>query len=195
MLKRTYYFLLILFSLSCTSSYHYSYNYPLSSELIISKDSSLSGFLPVGWFPPNNNSHPGNYIFWLVKDDYDCAIVLEKIILDSATITKVKRDGLLLIANLSLEFKKVSSQDFELSRKPETFRMDGKSYCAYEYYSDWTSRKIRVILFELNGDYYECSAIPLSGVWFEKDLNILFSAAQTFVFSLKKIPRLEKIGA
>lgn len=195
MIKNYYYLFFILISLSCTSSFHYSYEYPLSSELIVSKDSSLIAFLPKGWFPPNDNCQSPSYIFWLIKDDYNCAIVLEKIILDSATSLKVKKDGLSLIANISLELKKVSSRDFELSRKPEIFKMDEKDYCAFEYYSDWTSKKIRVIIFELNGDYYECSAIPLSGVWFEKDLMELYSAAQAFVVSINKTSSKRKIKA
>ncbi len=195
MLKKSYYFLIILISLSCTSSFHYSYDYPLSSELIISKDSTLSAFLPKGWFPPNDNYQNPNYIFWLVKEDYNCAIILEKIYLDSVTSSKVQNQGLELIANISLELKKVSSKDFELSRTPVIFKMGEEHYCAYEYYPDWTSRKIRVIVFKLNGDYYECSAIPLSGVWYEKDLKELYSAAQTFVYSLTKFSSKLKIKA
>ncbi len=186
MLKNLFYFILFIFFFACTASFHYSYDYPLSSEYVSTKDGSLSAFIPQGWFVPNDNAQSPNYLFWLLKEDYSSSIIVEEIILDSATVMKIQQGGLILVANISLAFKSEISQDFKLSRKPEIFKMGNKNYCAYEYFSDWTSKKIRVIIFEINNRYYECSAVPLSGVWYEKDLTELYSAAQTFVFSISK---------
>lgn len=186
MLKNLFYSVVLIVFVSCVSSYHYSYDYPLSSEYVTAKDGTLSAFIPQGWFVPNDNAQSPNYLFWLLKEDYTSAIVLEEIFLDNTTVKRIENEGLYLIANISLTFKANTSQDFKLSRKPEIFKMGNKDYCAYEYFADWASKKVRVILFELNGRYYECSAIPLSGVWFEKNLKELYSAAQTFVFSISK---------
>lgn len=184
-MKEKYFTLVIIILLTgCVSSYHYKYNHPLSSEFVTSKDGKLIAFIPKGWFAPNDSSQISNYIFLLIKNDYSCSITLEKIFIDGKSRTLIEQKGLELLAQISLELRKETSKDFVLSRKPEFFQMNNKNYCAYEYYSDWTSKKIRVIVFELNGDYYECSAIPLNGVWLEKDLIELYTAAQTFLHSL-----------
>ncbi len=181
----TLFLLSILFSF-CASAPYYSYNYPLTSELVYSSDKSLNALLPYGWFATNNNSNAKLFLFWLIKEDYSGSITLQEIYLDTSIQGRIKSDGLKLLAEISNGFKKESSDDYFLSKEPELFMMNGKEYWAYEYYADNTSKRIRVIVFQIGEKFYECSAVPLTGVWFEKDLKEMYEAMHAFVNSFGK---------
>lgn len=129
-------------------------------------------------------------MFWLIKDDYSGSITLQEIQLDSSTRSRIKKDGLQLLCEISNSFKKESADDYYLSREPELFIMNEKQYCGYEYYFDNTSKRIRVVIFQVGEKFYECSAIPLTGVWFDKDLREMYNAMHAFINTFGRNPLL-----
>ncbi|MDP2208635.1 MAG: hypothetical protein Q8K98_07655 [Bacteroidota bacterium] len=181
----TLFLLAILFSF-CAGTPYYSYNYPLTSELVNSSDNSLNSLLPSGWFASNDNSHTKIFLFWLIKDDYSGSITLQEIHVDNSTRGRITKEGLKLLGEISNGFKKESADDYYLSKEPELFIMNGKQYCGYEYYADNTSKRVRVVLFQIGEKFYECSAIPLTGVWFDKDLREMYNAMHAFINSFGK---------
>ncbi|MDI6804336.1 MAG: hypothetical protein QME58_10905 [Bacteroidota bacterium] len=181
----TLFLLAILFSF-CAGTPYYSFNYPLTSELVNSSDGSLNALLPSGWFASNDNSHTKIFLFWLIKDDYSGSILLQEIQVDNSTRSRIKKEDIKLLAEISNGFKKESADDYYLSKEPELFIMNERQYCGYEYYSDNTSKRVRVVLFQIGEKFYECSAIPLTGVWFDKDLREMYNAMHAFINSFGK---------
>lgn len=180
--------LLVLLSLiitSCTSIPFYSFNYPLTTEVISSADNTLQSRLPTGWFNSKDTSLTPQFQFWLIKEDYSGTITLQEIKVDAVTDRRIKKDGLLLLAEISLKFKQEAVDRFLITKPIETFTINSQNYCGFEYYINSTSRRVRVVLFQLGNRYFETEATPLSGVWYEKDLSTLYQTLHSFLNSLQ----------
>lgn len=181
--------LLVLISLilaACASVPYYSFDYPLTTEVVVSTDKTIQSRIPLGWFVSTDTSLTPQFLFWLIKEDYSSTIALQEIKVDHFTDQRVKQEGLKLIAEISQSFKKESVDKFLLTKPIEIFTINAKNYCGYEYYSN--SGRVRVIVLQIGNRYFEVEAIPLAGIWYEKDLKTLYNALHAFVNALQ--PRI-----
>jgi hypothetical protein len=122
-------FLSIVF-VSCAAKIPYASNYPLTSQYFHSHDGMLSGRIPQGWFSSAEDTLAPSLMVWLIKEDFSATIVLKELKLDSLTVQHVKKEGLELLARISLRFQAEynSSQILTL----QEFEIRGKKYCGYE---------------------------------------------------------------
>ena len=178
-------FLISLILAACASVPYYSFDYPLTTEVIISSDKTIQSRIPLGWFTSKDTSLTPQFLFWLIKDDYSSSIALQEIKVDRFTEQRIKKEGLKLFAEISQSFKKESVEKFSLTMPIEIFTINSKNYCGYEYYSNDRSGRVRVILLQIGNRYFEVEATPLSGVWYEKDLKGLYNALHAFANALQ----------
>jgi hypothetical protein len=178
-------FLVSLLLAACASVPYYSFDYPLTTEVIISTDKTIQSRVPLGWFASKDTSLTPQFLFWLIKDDYSSSIALQEIKVDRFTEQRIKKEGLKLFAEISQSFKKESVDKFLMTKPIEVFTINSKNYCGYEYYSNDRSSRVRVILLQIGSRYFEVEATPLSGVWYEKDLKGLYSALHAFANALQ----------
>jgi hypothetical protein len=176
-------FVTVLF-FSCAGVPFYTSDHPLATEVVKSADGSVQSRIPLGWFASNDPSLAPQYLFWLIKDDYSGTITLQEVKVDRATGQRINKEGLNLLAEISMAFKKESTDKFLQTKPIELFTINTNSYSGFEYYSDGTSRRIRVVVFKMGNRYFEATAMPLSGVWYEKDLRALLNALHSFLNSL-----------
>jgi hypothetical protein len=179
---------LVLISLilaACASVPYYSFDYPLTTEVVISTDKTIQSRIPLGWFVSKDTSLTPQFLFWLIKEDYSSTIVLQEIKVDHFTEQRIKKEGLKLFAEISQAFKNESVDKFSLTMPIEIFTINSKNYCGYEYYSNDRSGRVRVILMQIGNKYFEVEAIPLAGIWYEKDLKALYNALHAFVNALQ----------
>lgn len=176
-------FVTVLF-FSCAGVPFYTSVHPLATEVVKSADGTIQSRIPLGWFASNDPSLAPQYLFWLIKDDYSGTITLQEVKVDRATGRRINKEGLNLLAEISMAFKKESTDKFLQTKPIELFTINTNSYSGFEYYSDGTSRRIRVVVFKMGNRYFEATAMPLSGVWYEKDLRGLLNALHSFLNSL-----------
>ena len=170
---------------ACASVPYYSFDYPLTNEVVISTDKTLQSRVPLGWFASKAPSLTPQFLFWLIKEDYSGTIALQEIKVDRFTEQQIKNEGLKLFAEISQSFKRESVDGFFLTKPIEIFTINSKNYCGYEYYSKSYNGRVRVIVLQIGNKYFEVEAIPLSGVWYEKDLKALYNALHAFVNALQ----------
>lgn len=176
-------FVTVLF-FSCASVPFYTSDHPLSTEVVKSTDGTIQSRIPLGWFASNDPSLAPQYLFWLIKDDYSGTITLQEIKVDGATEQRIKKEGLKLLAEISMAFKKESTDRFLLTKPVELFTINTNSYSGFDYYSNSTISRTRVVVFKMGSRYFEATAMPLTGVWYEKDLRGLLNALHTFLNSI-----------
>lgn len=177
--------LLSFFFISCAGVPNYSYDFPLSLENIISTDKTLQARTPSGWFVPTDTSLSRKFLFLLISESYTSTISLQEIKVDRATESRINEEGLKFLTEISLAFKKASAPSYFFNTKAQIFSIDSQEYCGYEYYDDKLSNRTRVVVFRINNKFFECSATPISGPWYETDLKKLYTAMHAFLKSLQ----------
>lgn len=188
MIQKYFPFLLLsFFFVSCASVPKYSYDFLLSSEKIISIDKTLQARTPSGWFVPADTSLSRKFLFLLISERYTSTISLQEIKVDRATESRINDEGLRFLTEISLAFKKASAPSYFFSTKAQIFSIDNQEYCGYEYYDDKLSNRTRVVVFRINKKFFECSATPISGPWYETDLKKLYTAMHAFLKSLQVV--------
>ncbi|MFI5252911.1 MAG: hypothetical protein ACHQQQ_10840 [Bacteroidota bacterium] len=175
-------FLIFLLS-SCSTTYlPYSYHYPLRREAFLSRDSSFAGLIPEGWFYSSEDTLAPSAIAWIVKDDFSATLSVQELHLDQLTKTRVDKEGLELLANISLSSQDESHSVLNDEHKPRKFKMRGREFCGYELTGQNLSK--RVVVFSVNGRYYECIAMPVKGAPQHEEISNMFTAQQAFLYSL-----------
>jgi len=156
-------------------------DYPLSSETFRSRDGLFTGRVPQGWVFSSEDTLAPALAAWLVRDDFSAALALEEIHLDQLSSRRVDKEGLILLAQMSLMFQQGSSAA-EFTVSPKEFKIRGREFCGYEIGAGGEQK--RIVVFVSGGKFYECKAVPLKGSWSGEDLIRLFSAQQVLLSSL-----------
>ncbi len=172
---------------SCAGIPKYSSDFPLSSEKIISIDKTLQAQIPFGWFVPIDTLLSQKLLFFIVSENYTSTISLQEIIVDSGTENRINNEGIKLLAAISSVFKKASAPSYFFCTKEQIFSINSQEYCGYEYYDDKLSNRTRVVVFRIGNKFFECSATPISGPWYETDLKKLYTAMHAFLKSLQVV--------
>jgi hypothetical protein len=150
----------------------------MTQELFRSRDAFLSGRIPAGWFSSTEDSLAPALTAWLVKDDYSATLAIKELRLDRMSEERVRHDGLKLLANLNAALERHRSQ----MREIREYRIDGRSYCGYEY--DAAEAPGRVVVFSAREKYYACTARREKGNWSKEEYTALFRAQQAMLSSL-----------
>ena len=176
-------FLLFTFLISgCASSLRYTTDYPMTKETLLTRDGMLRGTVPQGWFLSSEDTLAPTLLGWLIKDDYSATLIIQELRLDLLSAKQVEKNGLKLLAELSLAFKTDENPHYGLNEKPTTFSLNGYNYCSYEITSNGDYQ--RVVVFSAKGRFYECIARTLQLQNLHPDTIQLFSAQQSFLSSL-----------
>lgn len=170
---------------SCASTY-YSIYFPLSEDYFNSSDNNLRAKIPNGWFISEEKNFNPNLLFYIINEDYTATIFIQELKLDRVTENRVLKGNFELLAELSMALKQESSEKFSIYKDIHTFKTNNKIYSGYEYYFDTSRRRFRTVVFHVGNRFYECTASPQEGVWFEKDLSLVFSAMHSFITSVQK---------
>lgn len=169
---------------SCSTAYlPYPYNYPLRNEAFLSRDSNFTGFVPVGWFYSSEDTLAPACAAWVVKDDFSEVFSVRELHLDRLTMERVQKEGLELLANISMASQAENPASIDPENKPKLYKMRDREYCGYEL-TEKNTRK-RVVVFSAVGKYYECVAAPVKGTPPQEELAKLFTAQQAFLRSLR----------
>lgn len=173
-------FLLSLFLASCAASLPYGTDYPLTGDIVRSRDGILSGNIPRGWFSSTDDSLGGALTILLMTDEVSATLTVKELRLDRLTAEQVNTRGLKLLAFLSGSFH--DERTGRSTIEPQEFELQGKKFCSYEI-ADERSRK-RVAVFSAKGKYYECEAGALRSSGGGEAYARTFTAQQTFLSSL-----------
>ncbi len=163
---------------SCAPSLPYAVDYPMTQTLFHSRDSSISGRVPAGWFSSTEDSIAPALAAWLIREDYTATLALRELRLDRLAEDRVRHEGLRLLAglNASLERQTTSMRDIV------EYKMGGTAYCGYEFEAGESPG--RVVVFAAKNRYYACTAKRVKGPWTKGDVIGLFRAQQSVLSSL-----------
>ena len=165
---------------SCAASIPYHTDYPLTTNVVHSRDGILSGNIPQGWFSSTLDTLGAALTILLMNDDVSATLSIRELKLDRLTSEQVNRRGLTLLAHLSQSFHLESAAG--TVTEPQEFELRGKKFCSNEI-TDGSMRK-RVVVFSANGRFYECEAQTVRNNWTGDQYARMFTAQQTFLSSL-----------
>ena len=175
-------FLGILFS-SCGSSYlPYPLNAPLSTESFLSRENLFTGRVPQGWFYASQDTLGQGLAAWVVREDFGAALAVKELHPDALTAKRIQKEGLNLLASMSLSFQSAGKKKLEVDLYPKEFTIKNRKYSGYEF-SEGATHK-RVVVFGAGSKYFECVATPMKGTWTLEQTNKLFAAQQAFLTTL-----------
>ena len=180
--RRTVVLFLSLLLVSCAARLPYSYDYPLTNQTFFSRDGSFYGLVPQGWFASTGDTLAPALAAWLVKEDFSASLTLRELQLDQLSSKRVEKEGLELLANISIELHRGDSPMTELVIPPKEYTMHDRKFCGYEVHNG--DRQNRIVVFSARGKYYESEAIQLKGQWQWEDAMKLFMAQQAFLYSI-----------
>jgi hypothetical protein len=165
-----------------------SYRYPpigrLTSERIATATGTLSVLLPVGWKETVDQRNAPNIALWLVREDYGASLSFAPMRMDPALYRALRKDGALAIAKVSLSLKKGQARDtVSVIHAPESFRLNGRDYAAYEYSVTGGRTAIRVVVFDAGNGFYECILLPASPTISPEENRRLFELQQSVLAS------------
>jgi hypothetical protein len=181
MYRRYLYLFLSFLGIACAVHYPYVSDYPLTPEVFRTRDGTLTGRVPHGWFCSTDDTLAPALIAWLIKDDFSAALSIRELKLDPLTMKSVQDEGLALLASISygMNGDGISMRDDRL----QEFSYAHQHYVGYEIGSGIQSR--RVVVFSSGGKYYECEIRAISGTWTPPELTRLFTIQQSVLASLK----------
>ncbi|MFN0157742.1 MAG: hypothetical protein ACKVRP_06680 [Bacteroidota bacterium] len=146
------------------------------------RDGRFQYHVPTGWFDASGDSSNGQYLIWLVRDDYGATLGLQEVFLDDLTQREVKRKGLRAVAELSQAL--ISQGSDHVVRKPlEEFTLQGMQCYSYEYTDRQPSDVVRVVGFEVGGSVYELTALIVGE---GADSAVVFSVQQSVLSALRR---------
>jgi hypothetical protein len=166
----------------CRAHLAYINDYPMSTKSFTTRDGNLRGLVPQGWFFSKDDTLTPALSAWLVKDDFTASISLRELSLDHIARERVQKDGLGLLATLSMKFHDEPGTDSIPSTQFKSFELQGKKFCDYEFRRPET--RSRIIVFAIGGRYYECEAQPARKGWREEEINQLFRVQQSVIATL-----------
>jgi hypothetical protein len=123
--------------------------------IVTSADGALAARAPEGWTSGPRETMPAGVAAWLVSADGGAVIALREISLDRLAGQRVRKEGLSLLARLSLSFRTDSARSAENVSFAE-YRLGENDVCSYEVVTGggWN----HVIVAVIGGRCYECEA-------------------------------------
>jgi len=128
----------------------------LTNNFFQSADGLLRGRIPSGWLSLSETELPPHLAGWLFREDYSAVLTFEEIKVDSHTAAAVVREGLLLLANISLSLKLSEESSLVVVKQPEAFTLEGKHFARYAY--DVKGEQVNVVLFRVKNRFVESIA-------------------------------------
>jgi len=165
---------------SCAATLPYATDYPLSGELFHSNDGVLTGSVPRGWFASTDDSVDASLSAWLIKQDFSAVLLIRELSLDRETIRNVDKEGITYLATTSAGLHITAAREPVIDL--QEFELHRVRFCGYEV--PGSAGRIRVVVFEVRGKYYECEARPVKGAWSGDELKRMFTAQQSVLASL-----------
>jgi hypothetical protein len=172
-----------LLFISCAASLPYGVDYPLTKETFRSRDGLFVGRVPQGWFSSAGDTLVPAAVAWLMKDDMSAAMGIKEITLDRLAGLQIRKDGLELLARISIGLRQSGPDSMVVLAAPGKFEMGGKTFCGYEIGAG--GRRARIVVFSVGERYYECEAVVMKGTGSSGELVRMFTAQQTFLSSLR----------
>ena len=118
-----------------------------------------------------------------MKDDMSAAMGVREVNLDRLAALRVGKDGLELLAHISLGLRQSGPDSALVQAAPREFEMSGKKFCGYEVEAG--GKRARIVVFPVGDRYYECEAKLMKGAGPSAEVVRIFTAQQTFLSSLK----------
>jgi hypothetical protein len=178
--SKTCFLFLALLLASCAASIPYGTDYPLTNDIVHSRDGILSGNVPSGWFSSTEDTIGSALTILLMSEDVSATLTVKELKLDRLAAELVGDQGLKLLALLSGSFHEELPPGS--TTEPKEFELRGKKFCSYEIANE-KSRK-RAVVFSAKGRYYECEAKAVPGTWSDEQYARTFSVQQSFLSSL-----------
>lgn len=144
--------------LSCSAP-SYRPEVRLTENVFRAADGFLRGRVPEGWFAPEESDVPPHIGALLVRDDFAATIMFHEIKVDSATSLALEREGLSLLADLSVRLKQGEEPSVQLVTEPRTVTIRGKQFVRYEYRSTGRQGQGCVAVFRVKNRYFESTAM------------------------------------
>ena len=154
----------------------------MSTESFLSRENLFTGRVPQGWFYASQDTLGAGLAAWVVREDFGAALAVKELHLDALTIKRVQKEGLNLLASVSLSFQSGGKKHIEVELYPKEFTIKNRKYSGYEFNEGITHK--RVVVFSAGGRYFECVATPMKGTWTFEQTNTLFAAQQAFLTTL-----------
>lgn len=137
----------------------------LDREFFRSETGDLIGHYPTDWLQVNLENNPELEDITEVYTDEKRAnaLVLEEIPGGAELRRKVERDGLIAVAEESIQLRVKKNRTFQVTKQPEKFETDGIEYSGYEYTTSAQggTLKHRVICVSTGVRYYELAMLQL----------------------------------
>lgn len=155
----------------------------LTNEVAESRDKDFFVYVPQGWFSTKDQNFDGNEI-WLVKENYTGIVQIRKIHYHSTKKQANNSEDLLEIAktNLALHRRKLD-KSFKLISPPKLYRSGNLIYSSYKFNIDG-KQNFRIVLFEKNGNIFECKAYNSIGEYGKISIIELYTTQESVVSSL-----------
>lgn len=179
MLNRFYSVIFLLLLASCAATLPYATNYPLTQQYFHSSDGSFYGKIPSGWFASTDDTVGKSLTVWLLKEDLSATLTVRELKLDRLSAQKVNKEGISLLAQISVGFHRENTQGTKI--EPFEFELRDKRFCSYEILSD--AHRVRIVVFSVKGKFFECEACSLKGELSPMELDRLFTVQQTVLAS------------
>ena len=157
----------------------------LTNEKAESLDKDFSVLIPPNWFPTKDVNYNGNEI-WLVSENYTAVIIIKKLNQLTSQNLKDKNEALLSIARTSLILhKRKNESSFSVNQPPKLYQNGNLIYSSFEY-GFGNNQVARVVLTQIDDEYYECIAYTTSKDFGRISLIELYSIQESVITSLKK---------
>jgi hypothetical protein len=149
--------LLLLFATGCSTSKPPAAPSLLSDQTVESRDGSLTGRIPRGWFPAAEESLATGAILWLMREDLAAGVAVTELHLDAAATALVRDRGISALGAASRSLRGLRPDKEGL----EEIEIGGNRYCAYSVNDAGGARRGRVVVFERGKKFYECELVLL----------------------------------
>ncbi len=172
--------ILALLLAACAARVTYPADYPLLTSQFLFRNAPVHGRIPQGWFSSTEDTLTPALSAWLLAGDYSASISIRELQVDQRTRGELRDEGLELLARLSMAFR--TAERGETFSDPQTFTLNGKSYCSYEVPSP--GKRARIVVFIAADRFFECEAAPSAPKATAADTERLFRIQQSVVSSL-----------
>lgn len=133
----------------------------LSEATFTSADSTLHGCIPNGWFVSTDASLLPQLTVSLIREDYAAALAVQEIHVDRNTERQLLKNGLEVLAELSFRLRAEKEKGVQMVGKPKRLERLTTPAVQYEYTQGESFTPMPVIVFRLQGRYYESSIATL----------------------------------
>lgn len=175
------FFFIFLFSCSGPSSL-YNFDFPLTSDVSVSRTTELQVNIPRGWFTAEDNKDE-KIDLWLIKDDYSATISFVRINPDEETLNSSSQNALKKIKEYSKLNNQLAHRDkFIDLLKNESFEVNDMDMEVYQFAG--SKYLYRVVVIPYKNVYYECSASIVPGQS-KEEITKVFTTQNSVLQSIK----------